>query len=243
MGGAGPIALASFLASLVECVEALTVVLAVGAVRGWRWPLAGTGSALAVLAAITLVFWPVLALVPLPLLRLGVGTLLLLFGLRWLRKAILRAAGRLPPHDEAAVFAAETAAIRRVRPGTAGRPDWVAFGAGFQIVMLEGIEIVFIVVAVGTGGYYGQAAAGALAALAMVVLLGAAVHRPLARVPENALKFSVGVVLAAFGTYWTGEGIGADWPGGDWSVPGLVLAFLVVSLAAVSWCRNQGPAA
>lgn len=236
---AGPPALAAFLASLVEFVEALTVILAVGSVRGWRGALGGAAAALAVLAAIVAVLGPALTRIPLPLMQAVIGVLLLLFGLRWLRKAVLRAAGVIPLHDEAAAFARETEAMRRI--GGGGGWDRVAFGASFQITMLEGTEVVFIVIAVGAGGagLLLPAAAGAAAALALVVLLGVLVHRPLADVPENTLKFAVGVLLSAFGAFWAGEGLGIDWPGGDWAVPGAIAVFLLTALALVPACRMR----
>jgi uncharacterized membrane protein len=232
--------LAAFLASLVEFVEALTVVLAVGTMRGWRGALAGSGGALLVLLAIIAVLGPALTRIPLGLVQLAVGTLLLLFGMRWLRKAILRSSGVIPMHDEAAAFAKQTEALRslgRVAPGW----DKVALAAAFKITMLEGIEVVFIVIAVGAGGadLLIPAGAGALAALVMVVALGVILHRPLKNVPENAMKFVVGVLLSAFGTFWVGEGIGLDWVGGDWSIPPLVAAFLAIALSAVPLCRAR----
>ncbi|MFO1061561.1 MAG: hypothetical protein U1E53_31900 [Dongiaceae bacterium] len=241
---AGPTILASFAASLVEFVEALTVVLAVGVVRGWRGALGGTGLALALLAAIVLLLGPALTRLPLAAVQLGVGALLLLFGLRWLRKAVLRAAGVLPLHDEAAAFRGETDQLRRARAG-GGRRAWdgVAVATAFKIVMLEGIEVVFIVIALGAaGGLLLPASVGAGAALLLVVLLGLALHRPLARVPENSLKFGVGVLLAGFGSFWFGEGAGIEWPGADWSILALVAGFLLAGLLAVRLCRAM-PAA
>ena len=236
---AGPAVLAAFLASLVEFVEALTVILAVGSVRGWRAALSGAAVALVVLVAIIFVLGSALTRIPLGIMQLVVGTLLLLFGLRWLRKAILRSAGVIPLHDETAAFAKQTEAMRNL--GGGGGWDKIAFGACFQITMLEGTEVVFIVIATGAGGagLLFPASLGALAALLMVVLLGLAVHRPLARVPENALKFIVGVLLSAFGSFWAGEGMGLRWPGADWSMLGLVLSFLVIALLAVPLCRAQ----
>lgn len=240
---AGPTILASFAASLVEFVEALTVVLAVGVVRGWRGALGGTGLALLVLAAIVLLLGPALTRLPLAAVQLGVGALLLLFGLRWLRKAVLRAAGVLPLHDEAAAFQGETEALRRARPA-AGGWDGVAVATAFKIVMLEGIEVVFIVIALGAaGGLLLPAGLGAAAALLLVVLLGLALHRPLARVPENSLKFAVGVLLAGFGSFWFGEGAGIEWPGADWSILALVAGFLLAALLAVRLCQAAPAAA
>jgi Ca2+/H+ antiporter, TMEM165/GDT1 family len=239
---AGPSLVAAFLASLVEFVEALTVVLAVGVVRGWRPALLGTGFGLAVLFLLVLLLGPALARIPLDIVQLAVGTLLLLFGLRWLRKAILRAAGVIPLHDEAQAFAAETALLRQgAAAGIAW--DWVAIATAFKIVMLEGIEVVFIVIAIGAaGGLLLPASAGAVAALLVVVLLGVVLHRPLASIPENALKFVVGVLLSAFGTFWVGEGIGAAWPEADWSILALIAGFLAVALMMVPICRTRSHA-
>lgn len=241
---AGPTVAAAFLASLVEFVEALTVVLAVGAVRGWRHALAGAGLGLLVLMALVAALGPALAHAPLDLLQLVVGALLLLFGLRWLRKAILRWGGLIALHDEAAAYAKETAALQD-GPAVAGAWDRMAIAAAFQIVILEGVEVVFIVIALSAaGGLLLPAMAGAAAALIVVVGLGLLLHRPLAQVPENALKFIVGVLLSAFGTFWVGEGIGLAWPGADWSIAGLIAAYLALALLLtplVRWfCEARG---
>jgi len=230
--------LAAFLASLVEFVEALTVVLAVGSVRGWRSALSGSGVAIAVLLALIAILGPALTRIPLRPLQLVVGTLLLLFGLRWLRKAILRAAGVIPLHDEAAVFERESRALRQL--GGSGGWDRAGFATAFQITMLEGTEVVFIVIAIGAGGagLLVPASLGALAALGVVAVLGLAIHRPLANVPENALKFAVGVLLSAFGSFWVGEGIGIEWPGADWAILALIAGFLASALLAVPSCRR-----
>jgi uncharacterized membrane protein len=226
----------------VEFVESLTVVLAVGTVRGWRGALAGAGAAIAVLILAVLLLGPLLADIPLRAVQLTVGSLLLLFGMRWLRKAILRAAGVIPLHDEEAAFAKESAALRSL--GGGGRWDKIGIAAAFKITMLEGLEVVFIVVAVGAdgSGLLVPASLGALAAMLLVVLLGVLVHRPLSAIPENMLKFIVGVLLSAFGAFWAGEGMGLSWPGEDWSIPGLVAAFLVISLLAISVSRGGAPA-
>jgi len=236
---AGPSILAAFLASMVEFVEALTVVLAVGSVRGWRHTLLGAAVAVGVLLLLILVLGTALTRIPLGAIQLVVGALLLLFGLRWLRKAILRAAGVIPLHDEAATFAKETEAMRR--QGDAGGWDRIAFGAAFQITMLEGTEVVFIVIAIGAGGtgLLLPASLGALAALLVVVALGFAIHRPLANVPENGLKFVVGVLLSAFGSFWVGEGMGVAWPGADWSILALIVGFFAVALLVVPLCRTR----
>ena len=235
----GPSIAATFLASLVEFVEALTVVLAVGTVRGWRPALTGTGLGLGVLALLVVALGPALAYIPIEIVRLVVGVLLLLFGLRWLRKAILRAAGVIPLHDEEAAFHAETTVLRQ--DGGLGRGwDIIGIATAFKTVVLEGLEVVFIVIAVGAaGGFLIPASLGAAAALVLVVALGVLLHRPLAQIPENALKFAVGVLLAAFGTFWTGEGIGVEWPGGDWAILGLIAGFLAVALASVPACRAR----
>lgn len=236
---AGPSIVAAFLASLVEFVEALTVVLAVGTVRGWRPALTGTAFGLGVLALLVIVLGPALTYIRIELLQLVVGVLLLLFGLRWLRKAILRAAGVIPLHDEDAAFAAEATALRH--DGRLGRGwDSVGIATAFKTVVLEGLEVVFIVIAVGAaGGLLVPASIGAAAALLLVVALGLLLHRPLARVPENTLKFAVGVLLAAFGAFWTGEGIGISWPGEDWAILGLIAGFALVALSAVPLCRAR----
>jgi Ca2+/H+ antiporter, TMEM165/GDT1 family len=237
---AGPSILAAFLASLVECVEALTVVLAVGIVRGWRSALTGTGLALVVLLALVLTLGPALQSIPLNLVQLVVGVLLLLFGMRWLRKAILRAAGVIPLHDEDAVFASETRSLSQFGPMTTAGWDATAIAAAFKIVMLEGIEVVFIVVAIGaTSGRLLPAGIGAGVALVVVVLLGLMLHRPLALIPENTLKFAVGALLCAFGSFWSGEGIGIMWPGEDWSILGLIAGFLIVAALVVPLCRGR----
>jgi uncharacterized membrane protein len=238
----GPTILAAFLASLVEFVEALTVILAVGVVRGWRGALQGAGAAVLVLAALVAVLGPALTAVPLNVLQLAIGTLLLLFGIRWLRKATLRAAGVIALHDETAIFAKETAALKGqggVGPGF----DKIGFTTAFQITMLEGAEVVFIVIAIGAGGagLLLPAVFGAAAALALVVVLGVVVHQPLARVPENTLKLIVGVLLSAFGTFWVGEGMGIAWPGEDWSILGLVVGFAAIAFAATPLSRASAP--
>jgi uncharacterized membrane protein len=230
---------APFFASLVECVEALTIVLAIGSVRGWRSALGGSSAALVVLLAIVVLLGPTLARIPLNIIQIAVGALLLLFGLRWLRKAILRAVGVIPLHDEAAAFAKETARLRAI--GGAGGWDMAAVAASFQITMLEGIEVVFIVIALGAGsaGLLVPASLGAVAALLVVIALGLTVHRPLAHVPENSLKFAVGVLLSAFGTVWVGEGLAIPWPGGDWAIPALIVGFLLTATLTMGLCRNR----
>ena len=241
---AAPSILASFMASMVEFVEALTIVLAVGIVRGWRSALLGAAAALALLVMMVLVLGPSLARIPLHWVQLVVGTLVLLFGLRWLRKAILRAAGVLPLHDEAKAFADQSRAMQQEGDSEPEAVDKIAFMTVFKSVLLEGLEVVFIVIAIGSSGrLLVPAAAGAALALVVVALLGLWLHRPLATVPENALKFGVGVMLGAFGTFWVGEGIGIEWPGADWALLLMFGAFLIVALGLVTICRRLGPRA
>ena len=234
-----PTVLAAFMASTVEFVEALTIVLAVGVVRGWRSALSGAGTGLLVLVASVLAFGSSLSAVPLPVLQGVVGTLLLLFGLRWLRKAILRAAGVLALHDEAAAFAKQSAALREgMLPWWHGI-DAVAFVTSFKAVVIEGLEVVFIVIAIGASGVLlWPAALGAALALLLVVVLGLAIRRPLSRVPENALKFAVGAMLSAFGCFWVGEALGAPWPGADAAILVLIATFVVVALLLVGVARR-----
>jgi uncharacterized membrane protein len=221
---------AAFVASLVEAVEALTIVLAAASVRGWRPAALGAAAGLGLLALIVVALGPLFARVPIEWLQLVVGVSLLLFGVRWLRKAILRAAGAIPLHDEAAAFAASSAELRR----HGSRLDWLAGLASFKAVLLEGLEVVFVVIALGAGrGLLIPASLGALAACSLVALAGLALHRPLARVPENQLKFAVGVMLSAFGVFWTGEGLGVDWPLGDFAIVALAALFLGAALLAV----------
>ena len=234
-----PAVSAAFLSSLVEAVEALTIVLSVATVRGWRPAGLGALAGLASLALIVLALGPLLDRVPLHALQLVIGILLLLFGMRWLRKAILRAAGLIPLHDEASAFATETAALREQARQHNTRLDWLAGLASYKAIVLEGLEVVFVVIAVGAGGgLLFPASIGALAACALVAAAGFAVHRPLARVPENTLKFAVGVMLSAFGVFWTGEGIGVPWPGEDLAILGFGVLFLAVALAAVRLARS-----
>jgi uncharacterized membrane protein len=238
--GTVPTLLASFAASLVEFVEALTVVLAVGVVRGWRWALSGAAAAVMILMFLVGLFGQSVARIPLPIVQLVVGTLLLMFGLRWLRKAILRHAGVIAQYDEDAAYARETQSLRAAAFTGSGGWDRIAFATSFKIVMLEGIEVVFIVIAVGAGGrLLVPASLGAVAALLVVILLGVALHRPLARIPENMLKFGVGVLLTAFGTFWVGEGTHIEWPTADWSLLALIAIYLLVAQALVLVCRSR----
>jgi uncharacterized membrane protein len=237
--------LSVFLACVVEAVEALTIVLAAGTSRGWRWALTGVGAALGVLAVIVAALGSALTDLPIGALRLLVGGLLLVFGLQWLRKAILRAAGVSALHDEAAIYRREVEAARAPgRHDALAMPDWYAFTLSFKGVLLEGLEVAFIVVTFGANqGSLGPAVVGAAAAVVLVAGVGVAVRRPLARVPENAMKFAVGIMLTSFGIFWGAEGAGAHWPGSDGAIPALIALTALVSWAAVVILRGSGPPA
>jgi uncharacterized membrane protein len=218
---------AAFLASAVEMVEALTIVLAVGVTRGWRSAAWGVAAALAALAVIVGALGPAIANIPIDALRVVVGGLLLIFGLQWLRKAILRASGLKALHDEDAIYQAEVAQLREV--GQRGAQDWYAFTVAFKGVFLEGLEVAFIIVTFGGAQKnVGLAVVGAAAALIVVLAAGVIAHAPLSRVPENTLKFGVGIMLSSFGIFWSAEGAGVSWPGADASLVA-VIAFVVVS--------------
>jgi uncharacterized membrane protein len=224
----------------VEFVEALTIVLASGITRGWRSSLIGLGAATVALAVIVAVLGPALTLIPIDVLRLVVGGLLLAFGLQWLRKAILRASGYKPLHDEDAIFARETAAARSAASEERAGLDWYGFTLSFKGVLLEGLEVAFIVLTFGsTQGSIGLAALGAAIALALVVVVGVFVRTPLTRVPENTMKFAVGVMLTTFGTFWAVEGAGAHWPGDDASLPVVLVFVIVLSLTSVALLRRR----
>ena len=229
----------TFLACAVEMVEALTIVLAVGITHGWRPARRGVFVALAALAVIVALFGPALTFIPLDALRLVIGFLLLAFGLQWLRKAILRAGGALATHDEAAIFAAEVAELRAHEAGGTAF-DWYAFTLSFKGVFLEGLEVAFIVIAFGTSHHdLALGAVTAAAALLVVVVLGVVVHGPLTRIPENVLKFAVGLMLVAYGTFWGGESTGVDWPGGEVAILGLVACYAVASFVLVAVVRSR----
>lgn len=235
-----PTITAAFLGALVEFVEALTIVLAVGMVRGWAPAMLGTIAGLVLLTAIVIVLGPLLAHIPIRVLQLAVGILLLLFGMRWLRKAILRSAGIIAIHDEAIAFASEREALQSAGSVRVALADPVGVIVTFKAVVLEGLEVVFIVISLGAAAdKLVPASAGALAAAVLVAVLGLALRRPLVSVPENVLKFSVGVLISAFGTYWMGEGLGMDWPGGDLAIVALVIAFTLCALALVPVARSR----
>jgi uncharacterized membrane protein len=234
------VVLGAFLASGVEMVEALTIVLGVGVVRGWRAPLIGVAAATIVLAVLVAALGPALSVIPIKALRLAVGALLLAFGLQWLRKAILRSSGYMALHDEEDAYRRE-----REQAATAGSEqkaglDWYAFTVSFKGVLLEGLEVVFIVLSFGSAqGKLGLASAGAAAALVVVVIAGVLVRGPLQRVPENTIKFVVGLLLTSFGCFWGGEGVGVKWPGDDLSLPGVIAFMGVVSFVLVRVLRRQ----
>jgi uncharacterized membrane protein len=229
-----------FAACAVEAVEAATIVLAMGLTRGWRSALFGLGAGLAVLAVIVALLGPALDAIPLETLRAVVGTLLLIFGLQWLRKAILRAAGLKAIHDEDAIFAEEEREARAAAAST-GAIDAYGFTIAFKGVLLEGLEVAFIALTFGSNaGDVGLAAAAAAAALLVVGVAAVVVRGPLSRVPENALKFGVGVMLTSFGVFWGAEGAGAEWPGDDLALLALIAAVLAMSLAMVAALRPRG---
>ena len=230
----------AFLASAVEFVEALTIVLAAGLTRGWRASLTGLAAATVALAAIVAALGPALTLVPLSALRLVVGALLLTFGLQWLRKAILRASGYKALHDEDEIFAREAAEARAAGSEERAGLDWYGFTLAFKGVLLEGLEVAFIVITFGSAqGSIGLAALGAGIALALVAVVGVLVRAPLARVPENTMKFAVGVMLTTFGIFWSTERAGAEWPGDDASLPAVLVFVIALSFAAVVLLRRR----
>jgi uncharacterized membrane protein len=233
------LALSVFLACAVEAVEALTIVLAVGATRSWRSALYGCGAGTLALAVVVAALGPALNQVPIGALRVVVGGLLLIFGLQWLRKAILRAAGLKSTHDELAAFARESELARAAASDQAAPLDRYAFIISFKAVLLEGLEVAFIVLTFGTNQHrLGLAIVAAAAAIVVVAATGVAVRAPLARVPENAMKFVVGVMLTSFGSFWTVEGTGGHWPGGDGALLALICGFALASMLMVLWLRE-----
>ena len=224
---------AAFLGSAVESTEALTIVLAVGLTRGWRAPLLGTVAALVALAVLVILFGQLIVTrIPDSALKLLVGTLLLLFGLRWLHTAVLRSAGVVALHDEQRAYQNTVNQLQRAT-------DWVGFILALKGVFLEGLEVVFIVIAVGgTGRGLPVAVAGGLLAMVVVAITGVVVRRPLARVPENTLKYAVGIILTSLGTFWAAEGMGASWPLDFVSIGGLAVIYFVASRLAVQMIRR-----
>jgi uncharacterized membrane protein len=233
-----------FLACAVEAVEATTVVLAMGTARDWRSALSGVAAGLLLLAAAVAVLGPAISAVPLDDLRLLVGGVLLIFGLQWLRKAVLRASGHKALHDEDALFRQELAAAQSAAGGRRGLvPDRYGFTVSFKSVVLEGLEVVFIVLTFGANAHdVPVAAVAALIAVLVVAGAGIAVRAPLSRVPENTMKFVVGVLLCAFGTFWGAEGAGASWPGSDAAILVLVLLYAGVGLLLAAALRDRSKA-
>jgi uncharacterized membrane protein len=215
-------------------------VLAAGISRGWRSALAGLAAATVVLAAIVAALGPALTLLPLSVLQLVVGGVLLTFGLQWLRKAILRASGYKALHDEEAIFAKEIAEARSAERDERAGIDWYGFTLAFKGVLLEGLEVAFIVITFGsTQGSIGLAAVGAGAALVLVAVVGVLVRAPLARAPENTMKFAVGVMLTTFGIFWSAEGAGAHWPGKDLALFGILAFVVALSAGSVTLLRRR----
>ena len=232
--------LGAFLASAVEMVEALTIVLGVGIVRGWRSPLIGVGAAAIALAALVGALGPALSAIPIETLRLVVGALLLVFGLQWLRKAILRSSGFKALHDEDETFREEREQAALAGGEQRAGLDWYSFTVAFKGVLLEGLEVVFIVIAFGSAqSRLGLASVAAAAALVIVVVAGVLARGPLSRVPENTIKFAVGLLLTSFGCFWSAEGAGVDWPGNELSLLGVIAFFGIVSLALVRALRRR----
>jgi len=242
-GALAAAALPSFIASAVEFVEATTIILAVGVTRGWRAPLYGTIAAALTLAVIIATLGvTIVSVVPEHALKMFVGALLLLFGLRWLRKAILRFAGIVALHDEERIYLKEVAELRAQGLERTGF-DRVGALVAYKAVLLEGTEVAFIVIAFGAGGASALNAAvvGAIAAGILVIALGAALRKPLTMVPENWMKFGVGAILSAFGVFWFAEGLGAEWPGDALSVLAILAAFLAASWISVRMLRAMLP--
>jgi uncharacterized membrane protein len=232
--------LGSFLASMVEMVEALTIVLAVGVTRSWRPALIGVAAGVVALAVVVGALGPSLVnYVPLDALRVTIGALLLVFGLQWLRKAILRASGRKALHDEALIYQREVAELS-AEPLATQAFDWTAFTVAFKGVFLEGLEVAFIILTFGSNeGRFDIPIAGAAAGLMVIVATGLLVHQPLSRVPENTIKFAVGLLLAAFGTFWAGEGVGLDWTLSDVTIPLLAVVYGLAAFALTIWLRPR----
>ncbi len=236
----------SFLASGVEVVEAVTIVLAAGVTRGWRSTWFGVLAAAVMLAALVAALGPALqTLIPLDALRIVIGTLLLIFGLQWLRKAIMRYTGLKELHDEEKIYNREVAQLS-AEPGAHGAAaagmDWTAFTVAFKGVLLEGLEVVFIVITFGiTAGDVTPALFGAVGAAVLVTGVAVLVHKPLSRVPENSLKFVVGIMLTAFGTFWAGEGVGLHWPGEDLAILGLLAFYALTAVLVIALLRRRLP--
>jgi uncharacterized membrane protein len=236
-----PLILTVFIACVVEAVEALTIVLAAGITREWKSTLQGGAVALVALAAITAAVGPAITDLPLTALRVVVGALLAIFGLQWLRKAVLRATGYKALHDEASAYLREVAAAEAAPTETKrGVNDWYAFTLAFKGVLLEGLEVIFIVITFGANQKnVGAAVIGAAAAIVLVTVAGVALKAPLTKVPENWMKFVVGVMLTSFGTFWGAEGAGVRWPGNDAALLVLVPVVAVVCFGYVFWLHTR----
>jgi uncharacterized membrane protein len=247
-GAVWGLAIATFAAAAVEVVEALTVVLAMGVTRSWRSAMVGSGAALVALAGFTAVTgYALVTWLPRSALQLTVGTLLLIFGLQWLRKAILRSSGRKAEHDEDAAFRRQTEAARAAGDQRRLGLDWFSFVISFKAVFLEGVEVVFIVITFGlNANNVPVAVIAAAAAIVVVVAAGALARAPLTRVPENTLKYGVGLMLTSFGTFWAVEGLGVlraggeslAWPGGDAAILALLAGWFLLSRALVARYRS-----
>jgi uncharacterized membrane protein len=241
-------AISAFLASVVEFVEALTIVLVVGVTINWKSSLWGTVAAALTLAVLIAIFGTALVVfIPIEALRLIVGIILVLFGLKWLKKAILRYSGHKALHDEEAIYEEEMRALKARGETLPNKIDGFGFATAYKSVLLEGLEVAFIVITFGTSSAQSDqektsallaAAVGAVLAGIVVIIVGALIRGPLTRIPENTLKFIVGIMLTSFGTFWGGEGLGIDWPGADLFLLGLVLIYLLVSFVLVGWLRS-----
>ena len=236
-----PLILTVFVACVVEAVEALTIVLAAGITREWKSTFQGMGVALVVLAVITAAVGPAVGYLPLTALRLVVGALLAVFGLQWLRKGVLRATGYKALHDEASAYLREVAAAREAAVAKKrGVSDWYAFTLAFKGVLLEGLEVIFIVITFGDNQKdVGAAVIGAAAAIIVVTVTGLAVRAPLTKVPENWMKLAVGVMLTSFGTFWGAEGAGVRWPGNDAALLVLIPVVAAVAAACIGWLHSR----
>jgi uncharacterized membrane protein len=237
--------LAVFGASCVEAVEALTLVVAAGTTRGWRSAFEGAAAALVLLIVLVAAIGvPIIHYVPIDVLRVVIGGLLLVLGLGWLRKSILRASGHKALHDEDLIFAKTVAELEGDERASGKKRDAIGFTIAFKGVLLEGTEVLLIVVSLGASSHRLGLAAGAAAAAALVVtVVGIAVARQLREVPENTMKLGVGVMLTSFGVFWIGEGSGFHWPGSDLAILVLVGVFLAVTALSIRFMRSILPTA
>lgn len=237
--------LPSFLASLVEFVEALTIVLVVGVTINWKSSLLGACSAALTLVALVTVFGSSLVLfIPIEILRLAIGIILILFGLQWLKKSLLRFSGLKAMHDEALIYEDQMRQLKARGEVESNKFNSFGFLTSYKSVLLEGLEVAFIVITFGSTASFNKvsgiysAAVGAVLALFLVVIMGLAIRGPLTKIPENGLKFSVGIMLVTFGTFWSGEGLGLQWPYADWFLPVLILFYITLSTIFVYWLKH-----